>query len=195
VPQPILRTPRLLLVPLADRHLDLEVELDSDPEVMRYLDGRARTPDEVAESHARRMAHGRQVAGLGYWIVFRPRTEQPGNFVGLMMLPPAHGPDQPDDPSVADLGYRILRRCWRQGIATEAAHALLRHAFATVGIRRVIAQTMAVNEASRGVMTAVGMSYVRTYFPDWDEPLAGAEHGEVEYEITLDEWRRQTGSR
>ena len=41
--QPVLRTPRLLLVPLADRHLDLEVELDSDPEVMRYLDGRART--------------------------------------------------------------------------------------------------------------------------------------------------------
>ncbi len=162
---------------------------------MRYLDGRARTPDEVAESHARRMAHGRQVPGLGYWIVFRPRTEQPGNFVGLMMLPPAHGPDQPDDPSVADLGYRILRRYWRQGIATEASRALLRHAFATVGIRRVIAQTMAVNAASRGVMTAVGMSYVRTYFPDWDEPLAGAEHGEVEYEITLADWRRQTGSR
>ena len=47
--------------------------------------------------------------------------------------------------------------------------------------------------------TAVGKgtiaAYVRTYFPDWDEPLAGAEHGEVEYEITLDEWRRQTGSR
>ena len=134
--QPVLRTPRLLLVPLADRHLDLEVELDSDPEVLRYLSGRARTSDEVVESHARRMAHGRQVPGLGYWIVFRPRTEQPGNFVGLMMLTPAHGPDQPDDPSVADLGYRILRRYWRQGIATEASRALLRHAFTTVGIRR-----------------------------------------------------------
>ena len=82
-----------------------------------------------------------------------------------------------------------------RGSRRRPSHALLRHALATVGIRRVIAQTMAVNEASRGVMTAVGMSYVRTYFPDWDEPLAGAEHGEVEYEITLDEWRRQTGSR
>jgi hypothetical protein len=36
VPQPILRTACLLLVPLADRHLDLEVQLDSDPEVLRY---------------------------------------------------------------------------------------------------------------------------------------------------------------
>ena len=82
-----------------------------------------------------------------------------------------------------------------RGSRRRPSRALLRHAFTTVGIRRVIAQTMAVNAASRGVMTAVGMSYVRTYFPEWDEPLAGAEQGEVEYEITLADWRRQTGSR
>ena len=105
-----------------------------------------------------------------------------------MMLPPAHGPDQPDDPGVADLGYRILRRYWRQGLATEASRALLRHAFLTVGVRRVIAQTMAVNAASRGVMSAAGLSYVRTYLPDWEEPLPGSEQGEVEYELTLADW-------
>jgi RimJ/RimL family protein N-acetyltransferase len=199
VAQPILHTERLLLVPLADRHLDLEVELDSDPEVLQYLSGRAHTRDEVVESHARRMAHARKVPGLGHWMAFgsdggargstRPATEEAGEFVGLMMLPPAHGPDQPDDPSVADLGYRLLRRCWRQGLATEASRALLRHAFDTVGIRRVIAQTMTVNAASRGVMTSAGLSYVRTYFPGFDEPIAGAEQGEVEYELTVADWR------
>jgi RimJ/RimL family protein N-acetyltransferase len=181
---PILRTRRLLLVPLEDRHLDLEVELDSDPEVLRFLSGRAHTRDEVIERHERRMALAGKVPGLGYWIAFgtdggarssvRPRTEQEGEFVGLMMLPPAHGPDQPDDPSVADLGYRLQRRSWRQGLATEASRALLRHAFDTVGVTRVIAQTMAVNTASRGVMTSVGMSYVRTYFPGFAEPLTRA---------------------
>jgi RimJ/RimL family protein N-acetyltransferase len=40
--QPTLDTERLRLVPLADEHLEFEVELDSDPEVMRYLAGRAR---------------------------------------------------------------------------------------------------------------------------------------------------------
>jgi RimJ/RimL family protein N-acetyltransferase len=193
--QPILHTDRLLLVPLDDRHLELEVELDSDPEVLRYISGRAHTRAEVVASHARRMALAGKVAGLGYWIAFGteggslPATESAGGFVGLMMLPPAHGPDQPDDPGVADLGYRLLRRCWRRGLATEASRALLRHAFATVGVRRVIAQTMAVNAASRGVMTSVGMSYVRTYFPEWDDPLPGAEEGEVEYELTLAGWR------
>jgi RimJ/RimL family protein N-acetyltransferase len=189
--QPTLATERLRLVPLADEHLQLEIELDSDAEVMRFLDGRARTPEEVAEAHVRRMALNRKVPGLGYWIAF----ERTGAFVGLMMLPPAHGPDQPDDPDVADLGYRILRRHWRRGYATEASRALLQHGFTTVGVRRVIAQTMAVNAASRGVMTAVGMSYVRTYFPEFDDPLPGSEEGEVEYELTASDWRRQTGSR
>ena len=186
MPQPILRTERLLLVPLADRHLELEVELDSDPEVLRYLSGRAHSRDEVVESHARRMAMANKVDGLGHWIAFGSADE--GVFVGLMMLPPAHGPDQPDDPTVADLGYRLLRRHWRKGLASEASRALLRHAFDTVGQSRVIAQTMAVNVGSRSVMEAVGMRYVRTFFPTYDDPLPGADHGDVEYEITRERW-------
>lgn len=195
MPQPILRTHRLLLVPLADRHLEWEIQLDSDPEVLRYLDGRARSRDEVVESHARRVALAGKVAGLGYWIAFgsadrstAPAGEDDGEFVGLMMLPPAHGPDQPDDPTVSDLGYRLVRRHWRRGLASEASRALLRHAFDTVGQSRVIAQTMAVNAGSRGVMERIGMRYVRTYFPHWDDPLPGADQGEVEYEMTREMW-------
>ncbi|MGN9778420.1 GNAT family N-acetyltransferase [Micromonospora sp. H33] len=198
MPQPILRTDRLLLVPLADRHLELEVQLDADPEVLRYLFGRARSRDEVVASHAQRMALADKVDGLGYWMAFGtdggargstpPAREDDGDFVGLMMLPPAHGPDQPDDPTVSDLGYRLLRRYWRRGLASEASRALLRHAFDTVGQSRVIAQTMAVNTGSRRVMETVGMRYVRTYFPSWDDPLPGSELGEVEYEMTRVMW-------
>jgi RimJ/RimL family protein N-acetyltransferase len=195
MPQPILRTARLLLVPLADRHLGLETELDADPEVLRYIWGRARTAEEVLDSHARRMAAAEPVDGLGYWTAFgsdggsaAPEREADGEFVGLMMLPPAHGPDQDDDPTVSDLGYRLRRSHWRRGLASEASRALLRHAFETVGQRRVIAQTMAVNRGSRCVMEAIGMRYVRTYFPSWDDPLPGAESGEVEYEMTRAMW-------
>jgi RimJ/RimL family protein N-acetyltransferase len=204
VAQPILRTERLLLIPLASRHVELEVELDSDPEVLRYIFGRARERDEVLTSHAQRMASATRVDGLGYWMAFgsdggaaestRPASEEAGEFIGLMMLPPAHGPDQPDDPRVADLGYRLHRRFWGKGLATEAARTLMSHAFETVGQSRVIAQTMAVNTGSRRVMDAIGMRYVRTYYPSWDDPLPGADLGEVEYEMTRAMWetRRRT---
>ena len=202
--RPTLRTDRLLLVPLGDRHLELEFQLDSDPEVLRYLSGRARTRDEVVSSHAQRMALGGKVDGLGYWVAFAsdggvrgstpPPSEDDGEFIGLMMLPPAHGPDQPDDPTVADLGYRLVRRYWRQGLASEASRALLRHAFDSVGQSRVIAQTMATNAGSRGVMENIRMRYVRTYFPHWDDPLPGADLGEVEYEMTRELWEAHRGA-
>ena len=73
-------------------------------------------------------------------------------------------------------------------LADRHLDLLVRHAFLTVGVRRVIAQTMAVNAASRGVMTSVGLSYVRTYFPDFEEPLPGADQGELEYELTFADW-------
>lgn len=195
----------MLLVPLEDRHFDLEVELDSDPEVLRYITGRARSRHEVAASHSQRLALSGKVDGLGYWMAFGsdggargtvpPEHEDEGDFIGLMMLPPAHGPDQPDDPTVAELGYRITRRYWRRGLASEASHALLGHAFDTVGQHRVLAQTMTVNVGSQGVMKAVGMRYVRTYFPSWDDPLPGADSGEVEYEMTREMWETRRDTR
>jgi hypothetical protein len=56
MPQQTLHAARLTLVPLTNQHLELEVELDSDPEVMRYLSGRASSRDEVEANHARRMS-------------------------------------------------------------------------------------------------------------------------------------------
>jgi hypothetical protein len=55
MPQQTLHIARLTLVPLADEHLEWEVELDSDPEVMRYLSGRASSREEVEATHARRI--------------------------------------------------------------------------------------------------------------------------------------------
>ncbi|WP_430787812.1 GNAT family N-acetyltransferase [Actinoplanes sp. G11-F43] len=179
MPQPILRTERMIMHPLADEHLELEVALDADPEVMRFLDGRARTREEVAGSHAERMAAARRVGGLGYWMAFGAG----GEFIGLMMLPPA------GEPGEAELGYRLPRHNWRRGFATEASRELLRHAFETAGQTRVVAETMTVNAGSRGVMAKAGLRYVRTYFPDYP-PIPGSDQGEVVYALTREEWSK-----
>jgi RimJ/RimL family protein N-acetyltransferase len=170
-------------VPLADAHLHWEVELDSDPEVMRYLSARAGTREQVEAAHTRRLAVARKVDGLGFWVGLVD-----DEFVGCWWLQPAHGPDQPDDPRVADLGYRLLRRQWRKGLATEGALELVRYGFDDVGLDRIIAQTLTVNAASRAVMERVGLTYVRTFPTSMTDPVEGIDEGEVEYEMTRKQW-------
>ncbi len=187
--QATLHTDRLTLVPLAAEHLRHEVELDSDPQVMRYSgSGRARSPDEVVAFHRRRLADADRVPGLGFWVGFL--SDSGGSeFVGWWQLGPAdEDPAEPGQLGQAELGYRLLRRHWRRGLASEGSRELLRHGFLDLGLHRIFAQTMTVNEASRATMASVGLRFVRTFFLDWDEPIAGAEQGEVEYAMTRDEW-------
>lgn len=182
--QALLRTTRIRLVPLSDEHLEHEVELDSDPQVMRYLNAGARTREEVEQLHRARLAVADRVPGLGFWAGFT----QDG-FVGWWILEPPDRADQGPVEGQAELGYRILRRHWRRGLASEGARELLRHGFDDLGLDRVFAETMAVNTGSRATMAAVGMRYVRTFHLDHDQPLPGSEQGEVEYAITREQWR------
>lgn len=182
----ILYTERLQLVPLSDAHLELEIALDADPEVTRYLIGRALSRAEVERAHQRRIAAAREVPGLGFWAGFAA-----GEFVGWWILQPPHGPDQPKVAGEADLGYRLMRRHWRRGYASEGARELIRYGFDDLGLNRIFAQTMAANTAARATMSAAGLSHVRAFISGpYDDLVPGAEQGEVEYEITRSTWQR-----
>ena len=182
--QAMLRTGRLRLVPLSDEHLEYEVELDADPEVMRYLgDGRARNCEDVERHHQHRLAAAKRVTGLGFWVGFVD-----GQFVGWWILEPPEPADQRPIDGQAELGYRLLRRYWRKGLASEGARELVRHGFEDLGLMRIFAETMTVNAASRATMTAVGLRQVRTFHINWDEPIPGSELGEVEYAISREQW-------
>jgi len=68
----------------------------------------------------------------------------------------------------------------------------VRYGFDDVGLDRIIAQTIAVNAASRAVMERVGLSFVRTFPSSMSAPVEGIEKGEVEYELTREQWERRT---
>ena len=85
-----------------------------------------------------------------------------------------------------------MRRHWRKGLASEAAAELLRYGFDVVGLDRIIAQTMTVNVRSRAVMERVGLRYVRTFPTSIAAPVEGVEEGEVEYEMTREQWERSS---
>lgn len=152
---------------------------------MRYLSGRASTREEVGVAHKKRLAASQKVDGLGFWAGLVD-----SDFVGWWILRPARFPDRPDNPAVADLGYRLLRRHWGNGLATEGARELVRYGFEDVGLERIIAQTMSVNAASRAVLERTGLTYVRCFPTSRIAPVQDLEQGEVEYEITREQWSR-----
>ena len=110
-------------------------------------------------------------------------------FVGWWLLEPAGWADGDLVAGEAELGYRLLRRHWGRGLASEGSRELLRHAFEDLELHRVFALTMAVNERSRATMASAGLRYLRTFHDHGLEGPAGIEEGGVEYAITRDEWR------
>ena len=167
-------TERLTLRRFTEDDLELLVELDSDPAVVRYVGNGRPTPRSVIESTTLPAFLSYTVDGLG---TFAAHQRDDGAFIGWFGLRAW------PEPGVAELGYRLRRSAWGHGYATEGARALVAKGFTELGVRRVVAQTMAVNTASRRVMERVGLRLVRTWVQDWDEPIEGAELGEVEYAL------------
>ena len=166
-------TGQLTIRPVTLDDVDLLLELNSDPEVMRYINGGCPTPrDDVVEV---------VTASLGNrWLATETTTGEP---VGWFVLKP-----DTSRPGERELGYRLWRRAWGRGHATEGARALIGRAFTQLDVHRIWAETMAVNTASRRVMERCGMRYIRTFHLDWDDPIDGTEHGEVAYEIRRADW-------
>lgn len=175
-------TDRLVLRRFTASDVDLLVDLGSDPEVMRYLDRNPPTRDEIERSILPEILESYQRdPRFGRWAALE---RQSGEFLGRFGL----GIADTGIPCSLSLGYRLRRSVWGRGMATEGGRALTDRAFAEFGARRVRAQTMAVNRASRRVMEKCGMRHIRTFHEHFEDPLPGTEHGEVEYEILYDDW-------
>lgn len=171
-----LETARLLLRPITANDVDLLVELDRDPVVMRFINGGKSSPRAEVERIVQR--------SLGHrWLAFDKAGDE---FVGWFGI-------RPSGPRSRELGYRLRRDAWGRGFATEGSLALIDAAFTQLGVDRVRAETMAVNTASRRVMERCGLRFVRTFQLEWDEPIDGSEQGEVEYEITRADWVKNSG--
>ncbi|MEU4566427.1 GNAT family N-acetyltransferase [Micromonospora sp. NPDC023956] len=176
----LLETARLRLRRLTPADLGHLVELDSDPEVMRYLTGGRPTPLPVVRDELlpTLLDQYDRWPGLGRWAAV---DRVHGAFLGWFALDPP--PHPAADRTQAELGYRLRRSAWGSGLATEGSRALVRYAFGGLGLRRVWAETMAVNVRSRRVMEKAGLRHLRTFHPTWEDPIPGSEHGEVEYHV------------
>ncbi len=184
-----LETERLVLRQFTRDDAELLVELDGDPDVMFFINGGRATPREEIEGDVLPafLSYYVRFPGYGFWAAIERAT---GEFVGWFHFRPA--PGHPSDEP--ELGYRLRRSAWGKGFGTEGSIALIAKGFRELGVRRVLAETMVVNSASRRVMEKAGMRLVREFHAEWPDRIPGDEHGDVEYTITRDEWEAQNST-
>ncbi|CAN5165106.1 GNAT family N-acetyltransferase [soil metagenome] len=165
---------RLLLRTFDLRDAEALFDLDSDPEVLRYLGTVHPSSVELYRTWIvdRAQRYDTLNRRLGFWAAIEKDTQR---FVGWFHLRPAldytFALDTHYRERDVDLGYRLRRDMWGRGYATEVSTVLIEHAFKDAMIERVVACALLTNKASVRVLEKVGLTEIeRVTLPGYDTP-------------------------
>jgi len=176
-----LESDRLILRQWLDQDYKSFAILNADAEVMAYY------PSVLNEEESNSLAkkfHGLIAKrGWGFWAVELRQEKQFIGFVGL------HKPtyELPVSPCV-EVGWRLAKKYWGQGYATEAANAALEFAFNQLKLTNIYSFTSVINKNSRAVMERLHMVNTNSNFnhPMLPQKSVLCEH--VLYRIEKQRW-------
>jgi ribosomal-protein-alanine N-acetyltransferase len=166
----VLETERLILRLFTPEDLDALAALYADPEVRRYFPEGTLTRDETQEELAWIIDVYYARFGYGLWATVLKRS---GAFIGRCGLLPwavVPGPegmleldfvgDDGDEPDgvEGEVAYLLAREHWGDGLATEAARAIVGYGFERLGVSRLICLVDPDNGASLRVAQKIGMA-------------------------------------
>lgn len=134
-----------------ERHTPGFVELCADARVMRFLGGRQRA--DAAEEVSRRIADHWETFGFGLWAAIAADGELAG-FVGASR--PGPGWEEPV-AEATEVGWRLSRRAWGHGFATEGGRLALRFGAEHLGLKEMISLVDPANDRSLAVAQRLGM--------------------------------------
>jgi RimJ/RimL family protein N-acetyltransferase len=144
---PEITTARLLLRPLTEGDVDALVPIYTDPDVTRYY--RSPIPDrEAVEQAVGRRLSLTPAPGMGSWVL-----ERDDQVVGLGHLWLSR--ELPG--ALPEAGWLLGRAHWGQGLATEAATAIIDHGLRRLGLPAVWALVHHDNKPSLAVARRLGL--------------------------------------
>lgn len=155
----VVETKRLLLREVLESDANGFFELDSDPEVHKYLGNRPIKTILEAESIIRHVRRQYNDNGIGRWAIEEKAT---GRFVGWtgLKLEKQNINNQPD---YYDLGYRLIPKFWGLGMATESAIASLRYGFTEMRLPVIHSAAHVENVASNVILKKLGFRFQKTF--------------------------------
>ncbi|MBT8191582.1 MAG: GNAT family N-acetyltransferase [Bacteroidia bacterium] len=134
-------------------------EMDSDPEVHKYLGGNTRTSLEESERDFEYIQGQYKENGIGRWAVIEKSS---GDFLGWSGLKLEK--ELRPEFEYYDLGYRLKKRHWGKGYATEAAIATLKYGFEKMELLEINACAHIDNIGSNKILGKIGMRFIEQFY-------------------------------
>lgn len=156
---PVLETPRLRLRALRDDDAEALLVLHGDAEVMRYWSTSPWTEIAQAHAHLQRARRDFESGGVLPWAIETAATDELIGTVTLFRIDRDH--------RRAEIGYALGSAHWGKGLASEALHLVLHHAFDTLQLERIEADTDPRNTSSRRMLERLGFVQEGTLRRRW----------------------------
>jgi ribosomal-protein-alanine N-acetyltransferase len=153
--RPVIETDRFLLRELHPDDAAEMFALNADPEVVRYTGNGPFASVEDARTFLESYDAYR-VQRMGRWGIV---AKDGGALLGWCGL-------KRDSHGEVDLGYRLHRRFWGQGVATETGAASIEYGFGALALDRIVGRVLPENHASRRVLQKLGMRRVDDQLED-----------------------------
>ncbi|WP_134203998.1 GNAT family N-acetyltransferase [Pedobacter suwonensis] len=155
-------TERLILRELMPADAEGMFELNSDPDVHRYLGNKPVTSIEQSIAEIEFIRKQYVENGIGRWAVIEKTS---GNFLGWSGLKLITETTN-NHINYYDLGYRFSKRFWGKGYATETAMAVIDYGFTELKLNEIIGIADINNLGSIHVLEKVGLRRVSVF--DYD---------------------------
>lgn len=153
-----IETQRLLLRELLPSDDAGMFELDSDPEVHRYLGNNPLTSIDQSRNVIGLVRQQYLDNGIGRWAVILKETGEFIGWCGLKLERNINGHDE-----FYDLGYRFIRRYWGKGYGFESAKAFVDFGFNEMNLDTICAAFEQGNEGSKRIMEKCGLHFVNDF--------------------------------
>ena len=135
-------------------------ELDSDPEVHQFLGNKPISDRRQIIDVINFIRQQYNDNGIGRWAIIDKKTNAFIGWTGLKFVTDSTN----NHINYYDLGYRLIRKYWGQGIATETAIAALDYAFTILKVEEVFAAASCKNIGSNKILQKIGLNLIETFY-------------------------------
>jgi len=147
----VFETPRLLLRQFTEDDAPLILDLNSDPEIVKYVHELPLKTEEQARKIITDIILPQYKNNLGRWAMHIKENMEFVGWCGLKYRP---------ELDEIDLGYRLMQKAWGKGYATEAAQFTLDHGFKILNLKLITGRAHIENIASIKVLEKIGMDFI-----------------------------------